>query len=332
MSQFNTSKVNGNTVDAAEWNQLAGLNNAITSTGQTPSTSDLNQVAKTMADYAAVSTFYTDSGSADAYVLTPITTFKAPHAYINGMEIRFRAGNAGTGGAATVNVGGLGVESLKESDGVTNPSSIPTTEDSEYRYDGTVFRKINAVAQATESAAGIAEIATNAEAKSFTNDLAFMTSLKTSQAIGQIAIFEDQKANGTNGGTFANGAWQTRTLNTTASNGITGASLSTNQITLPAGTYVIDASAPANDVADHKAKIRNITDSTDDIIGSNANTTTASDIATDSLMKGTITIASTKVFEVQHRCQTTQANDGFGSQCGFGVNEKYTQIIIQKIA
>lgn len=154
MAKFD-DKVNGNTVDADEYNNIVrAAKNAITDSGQTIDTSN-TQLSKALANYAAVSTFYTDSGAADAYVLTPITTFKPPSAYINGMEIRFRAGNAGTGGAATVNVAGLGVKSLKEADGSTNPSSIPTTEDSMYRYDGTVFRKVNLVVAATQSVAGI---------------------------------------------------------------------------------------------------------------------------------------------------------------------------------
>jgi hypothetical protein len=50
-----------------------------------------------------------------------------------------------------VNANGAGVKSLKEADGTTNPASIPTTEDSEFRYDGTVFRKVNAVRRSGDS-------------------------------------------------------------------------------------------------------------------------------------------------------------------------------------
>lgn len=157
MAKFDT-KVNGDTVDDVAYNNIVTeLKNAIITTGDAIDATQV-QLAEAMPSYAAVSTFYTDSGAADAYVLTPITTFKSPPSYINGMQIRFRAGNAGTGGAATVNVNGLGVKSLKEADGTTNPSSIPTTEDSTFRYDGTVFRKVNAVVAATESVAGISKL------------------------------------------------------------------------------------------------------------------------------------------------------------------------------
>ena len=47
----------------------------------------------------------------------------------------------------------------------------------------------------------------------------------------------DEKAANTPGGTFTASAWQKRDLNTVKTNQISGASLASNQITLPAGTY-----------------------------------------------------------------------------------------------
>ena len=106
MADFTTSKVDGNTVDASEWNQLADLDNAVTSSGQTPSTGNLNQLGIAMAINAAGADFYSDSGAADAYVLTAIGTLRSPHAYFDGMRVRFRPDNANTG-ASTVNVATL---------------------------------------------------------------------------------------------------------------------------------------------------------------------------------------------------------------------------------
>ena len=50
-------------------------------------------------------------------------------------------------------------------------------------------------------------------------------------------IVEDQKAANTVGGTFTAGAWQTRTLNTVATNTIVGASVTASTITHPTGNY-----------------------------------------------------------------------------------------------
>lgn len=136
MADFTTSKVDGNTVDASEWNQLADLDNAVTSSGQTPSTGNLNQLGIAMAINASGADFYSDSGTANAYVLTAIGTLKSPHAYFDGMRARFRPDNANTG-ASTVNVATLGVKSIKRPDGTTAASAgdIPANADVELRYD-----------------------------------------------------------------------------------------------------------------------------------------------------------------------------------------------------
>ena len=139
MSDFNTSKVNGDTVSASEWNQLAGIDNAITSSGQTPSSSDLQQLGKSMSAYAAQGGIYaTDSGAADAYVLTQISPFQAPPALKEGLTIKFIPGNANTG-ACTVNAFGLGVKDVKLIDGTTNPGAGALATDSfaELVYNGT---------------------------------------------------------------------------------------------------------------------------------------------------------------------------------------------------
>jgi len=138
----------------------------------------------------------------------------------------------------------------------------------------------------------------------------------------------DEKAAGVSGGTFTLGAWRTRDLNAEVTNQITGASLATNQFTLPAGTYYIESSAPANEVNQHIAKLRNITDSTDEIIG-----TTGFAHGSDnggnyhSFITGEFTITSEKTFEIQHQSQDTVTTDGFGvGSTSFSVITVYTDV------
>jgi len=90
------------------------------------------------------------------------------------------------------------------------------------------------------------------------------------QGLDNVLVVIDQKTAGTNGGTFTSGARRTRDLNTVIVNRITGASLSSNQITLPAGTYRVEAFAPAQRVGSHQAYIRDITSSADLAIGHSA--------------------------------------------------------------
>ena len=142
----------------------------------------------------------------------------------------------------------------------------------------------------------------------------------------------DEKSSGTNGGTFTSGAWQTRTLNTSLTNEISGASLSSNQIILPSGTYYIDATAPAFQIDAHKAKLRNITDSSDTLIGTSEISQYFAAYTTTSFVTGRFTISAQKTFELQHRCQSTLATNGFGQSSSFSVTEVYTDVKIWKVA
>jgi hypothetical protein len=142
----------------------------------------------------------------------------------------------------------------------------------------------------------------------------------------------DEKTANTAGGTFTQDAWRTRTLNTVKTNEISGASLGSNQITLPTGTYFIDASAPAVLVQKHKARLYNITDSEDALIGTSEITETSA-ASTPSKIKGRFTIAAQKVFQIQHYCSVTRSTDGFGIASNIDSKvEVYTEVLIWKVA
>ena len=148
-----------------------------------------------------------------------------------------------------------------------------------------------------------------------------------------IAIFNESQASGTNGGTFTSGSYVKRTLNTTVVNNITGCTLTSSVISLPAGTYQVFSSAPACQVASHQTKLRNTTDSTDIQIGSSEfNTSSALNAQTISTVQTVFTLAATKNIELQHRCSSTSASLGLGAQAGFGNSEIYSQITITRIA
>ena len=146
----------------------------------------------------------------------------------------------------------------------------------------------------------------------------------------QLFHVRDEKANNTNGGSCTGGTWNTRDLNTILTNEISGASLSSNQITLPSGTYFITASAPMHVVARHKLKLRNITDSSDTLIGTSEYHN--SDEQVRSFLTGRFTIASSKTFELQHYSQNSIATNGLGMQTSASVVEVYADVQIWKVA
>lgn len=149
--------------------------------------------------------------------------------------------------------------------------------------------------------------------------------------IRQMACFQHTTASPTDGGTFTSGAWQTRVVNTTQFNNITGASLAANQITLPAGTYEVTASGAANSCSQHVLALYNVTDAAHTMYGSSAYSA-AGNPSTNSVIMGRFTIASTKVFELRHRCAVTVATTGYGYDSTFSITNIFAQVAFQKVA
>ena len=86
--------------------------NLVTSSGQTVSTSDDEQVSKAVTNYALCADFFTDASIvSDVIILNVNGTFEKPVAYIDGMKVSFIPLYSNTG-AATANVNGLGAKSI----------------------------------------------------------------------------------------------------------------------------------------------------------------------------------------------------------------------------
>jgi len=154
------------------------------------------------------------------------------------------------------------------------------------------------------------------------------------QLLPRIATISDVKATGIVGGTATSGSWQIRTLNTLADPTGIVTSLASNQFTLAAGTYYIEASAPAYKVNGHKCRLQNITASTTISNGTTEYTAAANGVTNRSHLKTEVTISTASVFELQHAVQTTTASFGFGDVAGGGIlssPEVYTQVKITRV-
>lgn len=144
-------------------------------------------------------------------------------------------------------------------------------------------------------------------------------------------LVRDEKAQGTAGGSSVSGV-QTRTLNTVSANTISGASLASNQITLPAGTYRIRAVAGAI-VNLHRAYLYNVTDSSILALGRSINGTTGgiSDPSeTQSEINCRVTLAAQKVIELRHRTSEVYTTYGLGYPINADGVEVYSVVEIFK--
>ncbi|MFC1975047.1 hypothetical protein ACFLXQ_01455 [Chloroflexota bacterium] len=140
---------------------------------------------------------------------------------------------------------------------------------------------------------------------------------------------EDRKSSGSHGGTFTLGAWRTRVLNTEVIDTGGNCTLSGNQFTLTAGTYIIYASAPALWVQSHKTRLYNVSDGTVIAHGTSGYTTNTDYVSTRSFVAGRFTIASTKTFRLEHRCTVTRTTNGLGTSSGLAT-EVYAQVQLWK--
>lgn len=147
----------------------------------------------------------------------------------------------------------------------------------------------------------------------------------------QLFHAQDQKSSGTDGGTFTQGAWRTRTLNTSVTNEISGASLASSHAALPVGTYYAQGQAPGSVVGRHQLRIQNTTDGTTLVTGSNAYSSAGSTNNSLAVVSGRFTLTGAKNVELQHQCEATRASTGFGESCDFDL-EVYADLKIWKIA
>ncbi len=142
--------------------------------------------------------------------------------------------------------------------------------------------------------------------------------------------YRDQKAQNTDGGTFTSGSWQTRVLNTEVADLGNYGTLSSNQITLTAGTYIVRATAQAYAVNRHQLRLQNVTDTVTLLVGQSFYQTAVDSPVGNAMLVGVFTIAASKAIELQHQCQTTHATNGLGVAANF-TTEVYATVEFWKI-
>lgn len=250
------------------------------------------------------------TAASDSAVVAAIAAYARPMAfwYQPGSGAGGSSGTGSNTAAVTINIDGVGTVNVKdqfgnalqggEFVGGSTPGVYPLV------WDGTQFRAILVTAGAANRPTTAPNI-----------------------------IAQEQQASGTNGhagASFTAGTYRTRFLTTLVVNTI-GASLASNQITLPAGTYYARWSCPAIAVQYHKTRLYNATDSSVIAYGTaEFSTPAASYAATRSVGTASFTLTSSKAIEVDHRCSSTENTNGFGAACGFGDIEIYTVLELWK--
>ena len=148
----------------------------------------------------------------------------------------------------------------------------------------------------------------------------------------QLLHVRDEKATGSHGGQASADTDNVRVLNTVVTNEITGASLGSNRITLPAGTYFIDAWAYAYSIDMHRAMLYNQSDSSVTILGHSSFADDNNQGYAPSFVRGRFTISAQKLFEIRHYTEKTGSGVDLGVDTNDSRTNVYTDVQIWKVA
>ena len=171
----------------------------------------------------------------------------------------------------------------------------------------------------------------------------------------KVAIIQDEKPDGTNGGTVPNvNTWIVRDLNTSYDPNSIGVTISSNAFSLPAGNYAIDFSAPAFHVDEFQARLgynknSDFTGTTNYVYGSSqfSGFTSANlgDIPSHSVDMShgyaVVSITETTWFRIEQSFETSPTDGGgnkhdyalgVDAHRGAGTKEIYTQVRVIDLA
>lgn len=149
------------------------------------------------------------------------------------------------------------------------------------------------------------------------------------QPVDNVVYIKESLPNNTNGGDFFSGAWRTREVNEVSGNTSLASINGSFQFLLAAGTWRAYGEAVAHNVLYSKVRLRNITDGSNAVVGLNTSSSSNADVP--ATLMGEFSITEAKLFELQHRCQTSNTTNARGVAFNFGENEVFAQLTLEKV-
>lgn len=139
----------------------------------------------------------------------------------------------------------------------------------------------------------------------------------------------ETEISGTNGGTAIIGTWTNRILNTLDSDTGNISSLSGNQITLPAGTYLIHATSPFGTVKNFQIRLYNATATTNLLLGNSCYNNVGA--ITFGQVVGMFILTTSSALAIQYNANQNNAATDLGQAVNAGT-EVYTVAEFTKVA
>ena len=146
------------------------------------------------------------------------------------------------------------------------------------------------------------------------------------------AQFQHREPSGTSGGNSVATAFNLRPINYTVYNTISGASLSSNIITLPAGKYYSEVWSMTYAILHHSVFLKNNSLSEYILIGSSERSNNSGNgCSTKSVASGAFTLNSVTNIQVQHYTEAGRSPNGLGTTVNSGQDDIYADIKIWKL-
>lgn len=216
-----------------------------------------------------------------------------------------------------------------------NLSVTQTGADTTYAYRANNLSDLGSVATARTNL-GVTATGADAAYLKVANNLSDVVAATARTNIGaapaiQYAQFQEQQASGgASSTTFTSGSWNKRALNATVVNTIAGCSMTSSQITLPAGSYVMTFNGGSNVSASngtYRTRIRDVTDSL--TLSSGPAVFITAGTNQPSVAQAVFNIGSAKVFEIDS--WVSAGNASGGTPLTTGDLEIYTDVLITKV-
>jgi hypothetical protein len=147
-----------------------------------------------------------------------------------------------------------------------------------------------------------------------------------------VALISDEKAHNADGGDSSAG-WNDRDLNTESFDPDNIVSISSNQFTLGAGTYIIEFSCPSYMSAQNKAQLYDVTNSTAIANSISVYAQQSTYVATVASGCGRVSITGNTTYKLRHYISTAKVSNGLGVALGVSStgNNVYSQVKITKL-
>ena len=148
--------------------------------------------------------------------------------------------------------------------------------------------------------------------------------------MGLKARIGHEEPSGTHGGDATSGAWRQRTLNTEFSDPDNIVTISANEFTLQAGTYVVKVGSLSWRTNRNQTVLYDVTGSTIIAAGSSEYAST-NQVVSENILFHAFTIESANTYSIQSQVQVDRAVTGFGPGNSFGAPNAFVEVEIEKL-